>query len=198
LRRLIPTASSPTESLVTSRLSDLSAGLGFLSFYTLQRYDLSSPLRESGLSGHSQFRSRVFSTPQRLQLTQAPQPYFVPQPFLGASFRVFPSRRSRVPSGTASFPAVIHQRSRRTTWSSSASVSTDSHAETQLPESPATYGAPFSKVSLASRHTEKPKQLSRLFRQLHLLRSVTPCTNPFTQTMETTASGRYSLDLLPL
>lgn len=198
MRRLIPTASSPTEFLVTSRLPDPSVGLDFLSFRTLQRYGLNSPLRESSLSGHSQFRSRVFSTPQRLQLVQAPQPYFMPQPFLGASFRVFPSRRSRIPFRTASFPAVIHRRARRTTRSSSASVSTDSHAETQLPESPATYGAPFSKVSLASRRTEKPKQLSRLFRQLHLLRSVTPCTNPFTQTMETTASGRYSLDVLPL
>jgi len=55
----------------------------------------SAPSLEQAVPSSPRCRSRVFSTPQRFQPIESSRPCFVPQPFLGFPFSVFPSQKAR-------------------------------------------------------------------------------------------------------
>jgi len=135
---------------------------------------------------------------------------FLATPSFAALFRaaavpgILPSepspRRDRLPlSGQPGFPAVIHQRA-------------ETHASTPYrpwfhrrprparpPGFPNDYGLPFHRPKPASRSPWVSSHGTASFRQLHLLRSVSPSPSPFAAKMGfPTRTGRCSLGFLPL
>jgi hypothetical protein len=115
------------------------------------------------------------------QQTRVPRPYFMPQPFLIASFRVFPSQRSRAPLEAASFPVVIHRRlTTRHSRPYCLRFLRRPRPRAQLPGSPEDYELPFDEPKPASRSPWTPSNGTVMPRRLHPLRSLDPPASPFT------------------
>jgi hypothetical protein len=107
----------------------------------------------------------------------------MPQPFLIASFRVFPSQRSRASLEAAGFLVVIH---RRATCAPLAvfhlRFPRRPRRKAQWPGSPEGYELPFHEPRLASRSLWTSNDGAAMPRQLHPLRSVDPPASPFATT----------------
>jgi hypothetical protein len=100
------------------------------------------------------FRSRVFSTPQRLQQLRASRPCFVPQPFLGSSLQSLPLTKIAHPSRGGLLPCSYPPaRGSAPLDSLSPPVSSNAHAFARLPASSDDYGLPFqlTEISLPGR-----------------------------------------------
>jgi hypothetical protein len=117
------------------------------------------------------------------QQTRVPRPYFMPQPFLIASFRAFPSQRSRAPLEAASCLAVVHRRATaRHPQPYRLRFPRRPRREAQLPGSPEDYELPFHEPKPASRSPWATNDGATTPRQLHPLRSFDPSASPFTTT----------------
>ena len=148
------------------------------------------------------FRSRVFTTPQRLSQLRVSRPCFVPQPFLGSSLQSLPLAKIAHPSRGGLLPCSYPPaRGSAPPDSLSPSVSSNSHAFARSPASPDDYGLPFkTDRNQPTRSSWAPSDGITPSHQLHLLRSVlfplrirSPrrpgCPDP---------PGRCSLGFLPL
>lgn len=69
------------------------------------------PFLGLGVPSPTGCRSQVFSTSQRFSRLFVPRPYFMPQPFVNAPFRAFPSTKVVYPSRGHWLPSVIDRAS---------------------------------------------------------------------------------------
>ena len=100
------------------------------------------------------FRSRVFTTPQRLSQLRVSRPCFVPQPFLGSSLQSLPLTKIAYPSRGSLLPCSYPPaRGSAPPDSLSPPVSSNSRAFARLPASSDDYGLPFqlTEISLPGR-----------------------------------------------
>lgn len=123
---------------------------------------------------------------------------FIPLPFVGPPFRVFPSQESRTPLEAASSPAVIHPRASGYASDLVTARFRDSHALQRSRLLPRT-----AMSSLSTRPkpcfpiTLDPSRRTRSFRQLHPLRSLIPPASPTPPTRGfPRLGGRSSLGFL--
>jgi hypothetical protein len=107
----------------------------------------------------------------------------MPQPFLIAPFRAFPSQGSRAPLEAASSPAVIHRRlAARHSRPYRLRFPRRPRPRAQLPGFPEDYGSPFHEPKPASRSPWTTSDGTATPRQLHPLRSLVPLVRPFATT----------------
>jgi hypothetical protein len=141
---------------------------------------VASPVCDA-MSPAPRFRSQAFSTSQRFPASfEFRGPVSCHNRSWDPPFRVFPSQRSRTPLEAASSLAVIHPRART-------HCSRPYHR--QFPRRPRFHAVawfprrlqgPFPQTRvLASRFPWVSDSEAAPFRQLHLLRSLTPPANPF-------------------
>jgi len=101
-------------------------------------------MMEQAVPGPPRFRSQAFSTSQRFPSEpRASRPCFVPQPFLGFSFRAFPSQRSDTPLEAAAPLQFVTRVPQRTLRDSSPPVSPTPTPFGALAWFPAAAMAPF-------------------------------------------------------
>jgi len=133
------------------------------------------------------------------QQTRVPRPYFMPQPFLIASFRAFPSQRSRAPLEAASCLAVVHRRATaRHPQPYRLRFPRRPRREAQLPGSPEDYELPFHEPKPASRSPWATNDGATTPRQPHPLRSLIPLRVRSRRPERTRADGRCSPGFMPL
>jgi len=172
---------SPSERLTspeppTSRPASTSLGS-----FTLRRHHPIEPRMEQAVPGPLRFRSQAFSASQRFPARSSFAALFRAAAAQAFPFRAYPSQESCSPLDVTSSPAVVHRRAEPHLPGLSPAVSpTTAPKRSSLDPRPA-MGPLFTDAQARQRPGfPEPRQTeSTLFRQLRLLRSLTPPASPF-------------------